>query len=67
MTITAMPMPTAANTFGIRDVWAVNAEEEYKKVRQIVQTYPYVAMVSYLPVHVESSEIFYFHPGSPNF
>ena len=40
-------MPTAtAPDFGIKDVWASNMEEEFKKVRQIVQKYPYVAMVS---------------------
>lgn len=30
----------------IRDVWAHNLEEEMEKVREIVEKYPYVAMVS---------------------
>ena len=34
---------------GIRDVWASNLEEEFKLIRQIVQKFNYVAMVSKVP------------------
>jgi CCR4-NOT transcription complex subunit 7/8 len=33
---------------GIRDVWGHNLEEEFRTIRQIVQKYHYVAMVSSL-------------------
>ena len=37
-------MPSAANV--IRDIWAVNLEDEFAKIRELVLTHPYVAMVS---------------------
>ena len=41
-------MPSIAQAeFGIRDVWNHNLEEEFKKVRQVIQQYKYVAMVMY--------------------
>ena len=39
-------MPTA--DYGIQDVWQSNLEEEFRKIRIIVQKYPYVAMVTNL-------------------
>ncbi len=32
--------------FSIIEVWNSNLEEEFKKIRKIVQKYPYIAMVS---------------------
>ena len=31
---------------GIQDVWAVNMMREFKKMRQIVKRYPFIAMVN---------------------
>ena len=31
----------------IVDVWGENLEEEFDKIRQIIVSYPYVAMVSF--------------------
>lgn len=31
--------------FTIVEVWNTNLEEEFKKIRKIVQKYPYIAMV----------------------
>ena len=45
-------MPAAH--YGIKDVWAVNLEEEFKKIRQVVQSYPHVAMVCLVPSQVFS-------------
>ena len=40
-------MPSIAQTeYGIKDVWSSNFEEEFRKIRQIIQVYKYVAMVS---------------------
>ena len=33
-------------TVEIRDVWAENLEEEMENIREVIQKYPYVAMVS---------------------
>jgi hypothetical protein len=35
-------------TIEIRDVWATNLEEEMANIREILEDYPYVAMVSVL-------------------
>jgi len=32
--------------YGIMDVWVTNMEEEFRKIRQVIQHYKYVAMVS---------------------
>ena len=34
--------------FTIIEVWSSNLEEEFKKIRKIVQKYPYVAMVNFV-------------------
>jgi len=41
--MTVTNMPTA--DIGIQEVWQSNLEEEFRKIRNIVQKYPYVAMV----------------------
>lgn len=38
-------MPSTVNNFNIRDVWKNNMEEEFAKIRDVVENYPYVAMV----------------------
>ncbi len=39
-------MPSVAQAdYGIKDVWAVNLEEEFRNMRQAVQKYRFVAMV----------------------
>ena len=40
-------MPSNVTNFNIRDVWKNNMEEEFAKIRDIVENYPYVAMVSF--------------------
>lgn len=39
-------MPSNVTNFNIRDVWKNNMEEEFAKIRDIIENYPYVAMVS---------------------
>ena len=42
------PAPSANSTLaecGIVDVWAHNLEAEFRKIRKIIQKYPFVAMV----------------------
>lgn len=39
-------MPTAIVEHGITDVWSYNMDEEFAKMREILEKYPYVAMVS---------------------
>lgn len=40
-------MPSIAQAeYGIKDVWQTNLEEEFRKIRHVVQQYKYVAMVS---------------------
>lgn len=40
-------MPSVAQAeYGICDVWITNLEEEFRKIRQVIQHYKYVAMVS---------------------
>ena len=41
-------MPSNVTNFNIRDVWKNNMEEEFAKIRDIVENYPYVAMVRFL-------------------
>ena len=38
-------MPSTSATFAIRDVWRENMEEEFRKIRRLVEKYPHVAMV----------------------
>lgn len=39
-------MPSVAQTeYGIKDVWNSNLEEEFKKIRHVIQRYRFVAMV----------------------
>ena len=40
-----MPEKSQSPPDGIQDVWHSNMEEEFKKIRKIVQKYPFVAMV----------------------
>lgn len=38
-------LATNGQTVEIRDVWASNLHEEMEKIREIIEKYPYVAMV----------------------
>lgn len=42
----ALSIKLANDKCGIREVWASNLEKEFKAMRQVVQKYPFVAMVS---------------------
>lgn len=43
-------MPSIAQTeYGIKDVWQNNLEEEFRKIRHVVQQYKYVAMDTEFP------------------
>jgi hypothetical protein len=45
-------MPSVAQAeYGIKDVWMTNLEEEFRKIRQIIQRYKYVAMVVIVNVY----------------
>lgn len=44
-------MPSNVTNFNIRDVWKNNMEEEFAKIRDIIENYPYVAMVSLIYFH----------------
>lgn len=37
-------MPTAADT-SIQDVWNYNLDDEFRKIRDTIEKYPFVAMV----------------------
>ena len=43
--------------YTIIEVWSSNLEEEFKKIRKIVQKYPYVAMVSRYSVMIQSKKV----------
>lgn len=51
-------MPSNLTNFNIRDVWKNNMEEEFAKIREIVENYPYVAMVRLLKCVVLAKDKF---------
>ena len=40
----------SAEDYGIKDVWIDNLEEEMERIRDIVESYPYVSMVILKPL-----------------
>ena len=54
-------MPSSSANYGIRDVWADNMAEEFRKIRQLVDKYPFVAMVSELS-QAEVQTVYYYIP-----
>ena len=42
-----MPAALTDSSQIICEVWASNVEDEMRKIRQIIQSYNYIAMVSY--------------------
>lgn len=50
-----MPAALTDSSQIICEVWASNVEEEMRKIRQIIQSYNYIAMVGV--VHVTSVEV----------
>lgn len=53
-----MPAALVENSQVICEVWASNLEEEMRKIREIVLSYSYIAMVSrFLPPKVRLMEI----------
>jgi CCR4-NOT transcription complex subunit 7/8 len=53
----------AGRTVHVVDVWEANLEEEMSKIRKMVETYPYVSLVSFLP---PASQPWSARPGDPS-
>jgi len=47
-------------TSWIQDVWSYNLESEMKILRELVERYPYISMVSFLFIYIYINFIFYF-------